>query len=327
MYLYESSHALDFSGLAALANVAWSRDYEDQVRIHYDESYLRWLLDGNDWTGLVVIDEESSPVACMFSLFRRLRFGSEITNAAYSTQWAVRPDRRGRGVGLWVTLNQLTNLFTKYSRDVNLGMAHEGHAAIRGRGLFRHDRSVSSFGVALGPIWTRKLGGAPSHREPPVRTLQSSDRSNLVELFSHCPFPTFTPEESFERLYLRSPSEHSGTLWYEEQAGEACAICYSRHSLAVKGVELGVVAQIQTLHPQYGSATVAAAALRATIQHFHNEGCLAVCCIEQGTLTRAVLQRAGFEESSDRLRAGFSAKPVLAQSLRLLTPPFVLDFL
>src|SRR5262249_29221595 len=74
--------AIDHRAIAGLSERSGQHDYPGAVRVRYDEPFLKWLIQEQDWFGLLVLDEASRPVACTFALFRSLRVDGDALPAA-----------------------------------------------------------------------------------------------------------------------------------------------------------------------------------------------------------------------------------------------------
>lgn len=322
MWVHDDPGALDFTALAELGSAAWRHDYPQAVRIHYDERYLKWLLRGRDWRGLVVEDPAGRPVACLFTLLRTLEAGGRSFSTSYSTQWAVAPACRAAGIGLWLSYRAMQLVFETSRSDLMLGMFHEGHAAYRSLSGFDNNSAIQGLSIPLGAIWSKRLPGtATGSGAHEVKRVEQPDA-----LAGHVGRTSarFAWDRSFARMYLEEQSPRSGTIWFASRAG---ALSFSFHALAVDENVLGIAGQIQCIHSALADAEAFAGALEAALSLFRQRGCIAACILDQGNVPHQTLREAGFEPSGDRLILGLCGAPETMRSLQSLSSPFSLDFL
>jgi GNAT superfamily N-acetyltransferase len=333
MLAYSDPQDIDFPALARLTETGWRHDYRGQVRICYDEPYLRWLLGGTDWAGVIVHDTASRPIACVFSLFRTLRFAAESAAAAYSCQLVVAPDHRSSGVGLWLTDRSRKLLAERHSRDAFVGIAHEGKAIQQMSQSRRAPKGPQPISIAT-QIWSKRLRSADTSLRiardsiwKSIRYLEKDELEPLARLIIASPYPIFDVAESFGRLYLRSQPDRSRTLWFTSDTGIECAISFSMHSLALDDAALGNVGQIQCVLERGCDARALGDALRRVMVALLDAGCFAACSLDHGGISRQLLMQLGFVRSGDCLTLRVGGSGPLLDRLRQAAPPFIMDFL
>lgn len=269
IYAADGACNVDFDALAEFSMPVWRADYQGEVRILYDANYYRWLLGGNDWLGVLALNNERRLVGCLFSLKRNISCTQQILPAIYSTAWAVSPAYRHLALGI-----RLAAVHGELTRSANLaslalGVLHDGHKGMQLASAAQGPRpaEVASF-MHRTSIWRRRVSSIfETHDASSDQKLKccrlTVEGSHVQAAPIECSAPsfqalralahssarvTFDPTESFSRLYLDPNCNRSATLWYETQAGGCCILSYSIHQLALDEFVLGRVGQLQCIH-------------------------------------------------------------------------------
>jgi hypothetical protein len=344
VYECDYENGVDIAGLTQLSSIAWRHDYGPAVRIRYDEAYFRWLLRGNDWVALIVLDENSKPVGSILSLMRILRLGEACVPAAYSTQWVVAPNHRRTGVAAWLGHLNTQLLFERRGRAAQVGMFHVGHAALSTLGMLRLPSELDGAFFDQGAIWSMRLRGSRSAslaargRRPEVRPsctgfwnavrfLGIDEAAVLGEMLIRNARPACTEAESFGRIYLDSEATRSGTLLCVGRDGTECALSFSLHDVAIADERLGTVGQIQCVQSFGCSAGAISCALQEMLAEFSYRHCIAACIVDQGVISTEILRQVGFAPTDDRLAMSVWATGQIVQKLRSGHATPCLDFL
>ena len=351
MYAVDRLSDIDLSQLAVLSSVSWSLDYRGKTRMLYDAAYYSWLLGGNDWFGLMIRDGAGEPVACVFSLCRTLYCGGDAFKAVYSTGLTVAPHCRALGLGRWAVDVQRRTIFEERHNDLSLAMFQSGHGGLPVvSSSYRGDSQHKQTCFHSGAIWGKRLVSSPQpkagvaravkaaglrlHFDATSASLSTSDNDvrapslqDLAHMARGSASLAFAPEASMARMYLGGDGQRSATLWFELGGGAQCAIAYSTVALAIDSVEIGKIAQLQTVLARHCTRAQLASALREACAIVRARGCVAASIVDQGYVPRGVLEDEGFAKSADELVFAFRGSPALLERVEQAAPPFMLDVL
>jgi ribosomal protein S18 acetylase RimI-like enzyme len=101
-YAVTAVEDLDLPALLAMMDEAWQMDYRDQVRLAFDEAFLRWLMVEPVWVGILLCTPAGTPVGFEMALERTLYGQQQPFRAYYPTVFTVSARHRRRGLGRWL---------------------------------------------------------------------------------------------------------------------------------------------------------------------------------------------------------------------------------
>jgi GNAT superfamily N-acetyltransferase len=349
-YVLTSLADVDLPALLALMAEAWQADYTDQVRPDFTEAFLRRLMVGTTWVGILVCTDAGQPVGFELALERTLYCRQMPLRACYASVFTVSAQHRRRGIGRWLLegINQM--VFEERHADLVFSTFHQGHAGSPTvQSTF--DR-IPNWGVQrfhTTPIWSRRLDRAPL---PPLTeplsvrrvvrptvyaewTLQADNAATTVTL---PPLEVFTQtirtrydvafglDASFRSQYLLPEAPDAGTFWYELGQGAACCASFYLTPLIVNERRLRPVGVLHSLH----AAQCTPAHLERVLQHlghfFLDQGCFAMSLYDLGVIPPELLQRLGFRPSEDRYAYAVRGPRATIAPFATAQPPFFLDF-
>lgn len=347
MHAVSSWDELDFAALARLNDAAWRADYRGAIRFVYDEQYLRWLLGGSDWFGVIIQNGQSQPVGTMFSLFRQLRWGNGMAiRGHHTTGLTVAPDYRRLGLGSWIHDELVEQIYGEYNSRIGLAVYHAGHAGQRLIDTYmKSEKKVRGVFFNEGMIWGRRLTPTQSHGPTlsSARTtqvwlddngvLQSGassikvSREDLDEMLGASSL-NWAPAESFSRLYLTEASHHGTTLWVEFDSGARCCVIFSCVKTAIDTYDVGLIGQIQVVAFAGCSESELVTALQSACSVMQARKYVAASIVDHGNVPQQVIAAAGFTVSQDRLVFALRAhEDEFTERACKVAPPFHLDYL
>ncbi len=334
------SSGINFDAIGCFAQAAWQHDYEGKFRLVYDSAYFRWLLGGNDWTGLLVTGDANEIAGCVFSLYRPLVLCGLTVSATYSLALTVGPDYRGLGLAKWMSDWQ-RNIVFDGEMQVSFSLFQGGHGGLGAVDTSgRQQGNIGMINFHESAVWTCRLTNfaAPCaeyfadlrcHQlrlsaDGSMAGCEDSDtptglrsKDDYARWLTSATQMAFLPSKSTSRIYLSENSERSGTRLYPFSTG-MCAITYVRTLSALDDVLMGEVAQITLVRDLTVDDQQVSLALRHLCWSLQKDNCLSVSILDQGMISPALLQELGFSASSDRLIFSLRGRPA---TLALLPTP------
>jgi GNAT superfamily N-acetyltransferase len=350
-YAITSIADLDFPALLTLMAEAWQADYTDHVRPDFTEAFLRRLMMGSTWVGVLVCTEAGQPVGFELALERTLYCRQAPLRTYYATVFTVSAHHRRRGIGRWLLegINQL--VFEEQQADLIFSTFHLGHAGsptVQSTFDRMSDWGVHRFHTT--PIWSRRLDREPLPLPEPIavsRVVWPADRTTwtaqpddhaaaaairlpTLDTFTHtirtCYEVAFGLDASFRAQYLLPEAAEAETLWYDLGQDAACCVSFSITPLAVNNRRLRPVGAIQSLHTQACTPVHLEQVLRHLAQVFLAYGCFAMSLYDLGVMPHALLHRLGFHPSEDRYAYAVRGPRHIIEAFTTVHPPFFLDF-
>ena len=350
-YAITSIADLDFPALLALMAEAWQADYTDHVRPDFTEAFLRRLMGGTAWVGVLVCTAAGQPVGFELALERTLYCRQASLRVYYASVFTVSAQHRRRGIGRWLLegINQL--VFEEQQADLIFSTFHQGHAGsptvqstfnrIPGWGVHRFHTT---------PIWSRRLDRDPLPSLPePVsvtRVVWPADRAEWTvqadsTAAAHLTLPTldafthtlrthydvaFGLDASFRTQYLRPDLPDAGTLWYDLGQEACCCASFSLTPLVVNARRLRPVGVLQALHTEHCTPAQLERVLLHLAQWFLDHGCFAMSLYDLGLIPHELLQRLGLHPSEDRYVYVVRGPRGVIEPFAAVQPPFFIDF-
>lgn len=348
-YAVTSIADLDFPALLALMTEAWQADYTEQVRPDFNEAFLRRMMGGTTWVGVMVCTEAGQPVGFELALERTLYCRQTPLRAYYASVFTVSAQQRRRGIGRWLLqgINQL--VFEQQQADLIFSTFHHGHAGsptVQATFDPIPDWGVQRFYTT--PIWSRRLDRdpLPALTEPPAvtRVVWPADQAAWtthaepaadltlpsLDAFTHTLRSqydvAFGLDASFRTMYLLPDAPDAGMLWYDLGQGAVCCASYYLTPLIVNDRRLRPVGVIQALHTQHCTPAQLERVLLHLAQWFLDHGCFAMSLYELGVIPPALLQHLTFKPSEDRYVFAVRGPRRAIEPFTTVQPPFFIDF-
>ena len=350
-YAVTAIEDVDVPTLMALLDAAWQADYHDQVRLAFDETFLRWLMVAPEWVGIVLCTRDGTPVGFEMALARTLYCHQHPLAAYYATLFTVAPEYRRQGLGQWLLEELNQQVFGVRGAAVLFSVFHSGHAGsptVQATFDRLADWGVQRFHTS--PIWGLRLDRAPlpplDHQVAAMRvglprgethlTPQPPDTSfsvnNLPEvttltadLAAHYQV-FFGFDKSFRTQYLQPGIKHSGTFWYTFEPGSYCSLSFHLNMLQRNEQYLGRAGQIQTVYATHCTAAHLQQALHHLGRWLQDEGCFAVTLLDQGVIPHHVLQTLHFRPGEDQMLFAVRGPRSSIAAFTTVQPPYGLDF-
>jgi GNAT superfamily N-acetyltransferase len=350
-YVIASIADLDFPALLALMAEAWQADYRDHVRPDFTEAFLRRMMVGATWVGVLVCTEAGQPVGFELALERTLYCRQAPLRAYYATVFTVSAHQRRRGIGRWLLegINRLA--FEEHQADLVFSTFHLGHAGsptVQATFDRIPDWAVHRFHTT--PIWSRRLDREPlqpltepiavtrvvwpaDHAEwitHPDPAAAADIRLPTLDAFTHSIRTqyavAFGLDASFRTQYLLPDAPEAGTLWYDPGPGAACCASFSITPLTVNERRLRPAGVVQSLHTEACTPAHLERVLRHLAQVFLDHGCFAMSLYDLGVVPPALLHRLGFHPSADRYTYAVRGPRRTIEPFTTVQPPFFIDF-
>jgi GNAT superfamily N-acetyltransferase len=348
-YAITSIADLDLPALLALMAEAWQADYTDHVRPDFTEAFLRRLMTGTTWVGVLVCTAGGQPVGFELALARTLYCRQTPLQAYYASVFTVSAQHRRRGIGRWLLegINQM--VFEEQHADLIFSTFHQGHAGsptVQSTFDQIPDWGVHRFHTS--PAWSRRLDREPL---PPLteplavtRVVRPADQAEWIppadnttaitlpsiEAFTHTLRThydvAFGLDGSFRTQYLLPDAPDAGTLWYDLGQGAVCCASYYATPLIVNERHLRPVGAIHSLHAAQCTPAHLEQVLRHLGQLFLDQGCFAMSLYDLGVIPPALLQHLGFRPSKDRYAYAVRGPRRIIDPFTTVQPPFFLDF-
>jgi GNAT superfamily N-acetyltransferase len=347
-YAVTSMTDLDLPVLLATIDEAWRADYGDQVRLVFDEAFLRWLMGEPVWVGVLLCTQEGLPVGFELALERTLYCQGRACRAYYASLFTVAAHARRRGLGRWIleSINRL--VFAERGADLIFSMFHAGHA---GSPTVQHTYDhIPDWGVQrfhTSPLWGRRLDAIPPLTVPvrATRVAASPGAPSLMSIADETATPPLLPTiaelnealrtqyhvafglgESFQTQYLHPDTPDAGTFWYEFDRGAHCAISFHLTPLAINARPLGPLGQIHTVYTHQCTPDHLRQALHHLCLFFHQHRCYGATILDQGVVPHDVLHTLHFRPSTDHLIFAVRGLRPAIQPFATVSPPYFLDF-
>jgi hypothetical protein len=350
-YAVTSIADLDLPALLVLMAEAWQADYTDHVRPDFNEAFLRRMMAGATWVGVLVCTEAGQPVGFELALERTLFCRQVPLRAYYATVFTVSAQQRRRGIGRWLLegINQL--VFEEQQADLIFSTFHHGHAGsptVQATFDRIPDWGVQRFYTT--PIWSRRLDREPL---PPVSEPISVTRvvwpEGHTEWTAHADsavsvarsLPTldafthtirrqydvaFGLDASFRTLYLLPEWPDAGTLWYELGQGATCCASFYLTPLVVNDRYLRPVGVIQSLHSEHCTPAHLERVLLHLGHWFLEQGCFAMSLYDLGIMPHELWYRLGLKPSEDHYAYAVRGPRRALAPFATVQPPFFIDF-
>ncbi|MCP4605263.1 MAG: hypothetical protein GY847_32890 [Proteobacteria bacterium] len=351
LYAITSIADLDFAALLTLMEEAWQADYTDHVRPDFNEAFLRRMMAGSTWVGILVGTDTGQPVGFELALERTLYCRQAPLRAYYATVFTVSSQHRRRGIGQWILegINHL--LFEEQQADLIFSTFHHGQAGSPTvQSTFNRipDWGVNRFHTT--PVWSRRLDRNPL---PPLKEPVSVTRvvwpANHAEWTAEADpaasaeitLPTldaftqtlrtqyevaFGLEGSFRSQYLLPGAPDAGTLWYDLGQGTVCCANFYITPLAVNDRHLRPAGAIQGLHTEACTPVHLERVLRHLAQVLREHGCFTMTLYDLGMIPYELLHRLGFRPSEDRYAYTVRGPRHAIEQFATVKPPFFIDF-
>jgi GNAT superfamily N-acetyltransferase len=348
-YAVTTINDLDLPALVALMEAAWQADYREQVRLVFDEAFLRWIMVEPGWVGVLLCTPAGQPVGFEMALARTLYCQQHTVRAYYASLFTVSLQHRRQGLGRWLLENLNHLVFAERRADLIFSTFHAGHA---GSPTVQYtydqipDWGVQSFHTS--PIWGLRLKALP-----PVRVALQGTRVVLYPgATSLTPRPesagqpapvlptvtalntalrqqyqvAFGPGESFRTQYLAPDTPQAGTFWYEFDHPAHCAMSFHITPIAIHIRRLGLLGQIHTVHASDCTALHLRQALQHLCEFFRHQRCYGATILDQGVIPHGVLHALDFQPTADRLVFAVRGPQAAIAPFAAVSPPYCLDF-
>jgi len=340
---------LDIPALVALMDDAWQADYRNQVRLVFDEAFLRWLMVEPVWVGVLLCTPDGQPVGFEMALERTLYCQQHTFRAYYASLFTVSPHYRRRGLGRWL-LEHLNHLvFAERQADLIFATFHAGHAGSP-TVQYTYDR-IPDWGVQYfhtSPIWGQRFKDIPPLHAPlqGTRIVMHPDTATLTPVLDHAVLPppalplvttlndtlrtqyqaAFGLGESFRTQYLAPDVAYAGTFWYEFGHSAYCAISFHLTPIAIHTRALGLLGQIQTVHALQSTPLQLQQALQHLCLFFQQHQCYGATILDQGVIPHEALHRLHFHPTEDTLLFAVRGPGAAIAPFAAVLPPYYLDF-
>lgn len=350
-YAVTSIADLDLPALLALMEEAWQADYPDHVRPDFTEAFLRRMMTGSSWVGVLVCTDAGRPVGLELALERTLYCHQVPLQAYYATVFTVSAQHRRRGIGRWLLegINHL--VFEEHQADLIFSTFHHGHAGsptVQSTFDRIPDWEVNRFYTT--PVWSRRLDRDPL---PPLtepisvtRVVQPADHAEWTQqadssTSADLTLPTldeftqtirtqydvaFGLDASFRSQYLLPEVPDAGVLWYDLGQGARCGASFYMTPLAVNERHLRPAGLLQSLHTENCTPTHLERVIQHLAQVFLDHGGFAMSLYDLGVIPHELLHRLGFQPSEDRYAYAVRGPRRTIEPFATVTPPFFIDF-
>jgi GNAT superfamily N-acetyltransferase len=350
-YMVASIHDLPWPALLELLDDTWRADYPNQLRITFDEVFLRRLMpDHPVWVACLIRNEAGQLLGFELALQRTLYWHGQPFTGYYTRLLTIHPHYRRRGYGQWLLhcINRL--LFHELDADLVFAAFHAGHAglpAVQKTYAARPDLQLQCFFTA--PVWGCRLDRAPL---PPLEpTLLATRLITQPDAFTWLGglsattatrSPLSSPETFSEALrrqhdvafgvgrsfctqYMWPETPEAGTYTYSFGQAAVCTISYDIVTLLNDEQFVGRLGRIQTVYTHQCHMDHVSQALNHMCHIFKQHGCILAGLFDLGGLPHQILHTLAFRPTGDASIVSVRGPRTVIEALAPVHPPFFVD--
>lgn len=350
-YMVTSVHDLPWPALLELLDDAWRADYPNQLRIAFDEVFLRRLMpDHPVWVACLIRNEAGQLLGFELALQRTLYWYGQTFTGYYTRLLTIHPHYRRRGYGQWLLpcINHL--LFEQRNAELVFAAFHAGHT-----GLPAVQKTYASLPgwqlkcFSTAPVWGCRLDRAPLSPLKPtlLATRLATQPDGLAWLGSLSATtatrsPLSSPEtfsealrwqhdvalgvgESFRTQYMWAETPEAGTYAYHFSQDGVCTISYDVITVLNNEHFVSRLGRIQTVYTRQCHMDYVSQALNHICHVFKQHGCILAGLFDLGGLPHQVLHALAFRPIGDASIVSVRGPRIVIEALAPVHPPFFVD--
>ncbi len=338
--------------VAELMDAAWSADYPDSLRAHYDAPLLDRLTQGPDSVAVLIMTDARLCVGFGLGQARDIRWNGISLKARYSTALTVSPAHQRKGIGQWIAA-ELVGSYDKVPYDVGMMTFHHGHAGRRT--IERASESAADRGMVslyTAPIWSMRLLGneLPAPNQPARASalalrdsrLVLQDSGNTLGAQPARPGSLIRFEDAyrdsrwallaefdrdFAAMYMTPATRDGGSLLYELASGRICLIAFRVTAGQFADMKIDRIAQIQAVFHDGCEPHELQGCLAHLCRYLQTEDCFSISMPDQGAVPGGTLSELGFQGTGETLELVARGTQSQLQHFSETAAPCCVDFI